>query len=412
MKYRLLVLDVDDTLLNSQKQITKRTNATLRKVQQMGVKIVLASGRPTHGLKPIANSIDLKAYEGYFLSYNGGQIFRCEEERNELLFEKRIDPQLLPFLEEKAKENGFDIFTYHQDYIVTNNPDNPHIRNEAEINNMRLVQTDSFAETVGFWPCKCVMVSDDENALIELEDHWKKRLSGSLDVIRSESYFLEFVPPFIDKANTLGILLEILQVTPKDIIAIGNGVRDFSMIQMAGLGIAMGNAQDSVKACADVITSSNDEDGVAAAIEKIFLAEIPPSKIPLDQLNASSKHALMGNLGIQYTYADEQRIEATMPVDERTRQPFGILHGGATLALAETLAGLGSLFLCQPDEIAVGMQVSGNHVSSAHEGDTVRAVGTVVHKGRSSHVWNVDVFTSTGKLISSVRVINSIMKKR
>ena len=120
----------------------------------------------------------------------------------------------------------------------------------------------------------------------------------------------------------------------------------------------------------------------------------------------------MGNLGIQYTYLTEGRVEATMPVDHRTRQPFGILHGGATLALAETVAGLGSMALCQTDEFVVGMQVSGNHVSSALEGDTVRAVGTVVHKGRSSHVWNVDVFTSTGKLVSTVRVVNSVMKKR
>ena len=120
----------------------------------------------------------------------------------------------------------------------------------------------------------------------------------------------------------------------------------------------------------------------------------------------------MGNLGIQYTYADENRVEATMPVDHRTRQPFGILHGGATLALGETVAGLGSMILCQPDEIVVGMQVSGNHISSAHEGDTVRAVATIVHKGRSSHVWNVDVFTSTNKLVSSIRVVNSVMKKR
>ena len=119
----------------------------------------------------------------------------------------------------------------------------------------------------------------------------------------------------------------------------------------------------------------------------------------------------MGNLGIQFTYASKDRIEATMPVDERTRQPFGILHGGATLALAETIAGLGSMMLCKPDENMVGMQVSGNHVSSAHEGDTVRAIGTIIHKGRSSHVWNVDVLTSTDKLVSSIRVVNSIIKK-
>ena len=158
--------------------------------------------------------------------------------------------------------------------------------------------------------------------------------------------------------------------------------------------------------------NSNEEDGVAVAVEKAIISEVRVAEIPLDQLNAQARHALMGNLGIQYTYADEDRVEATMPVDHRTRQPFGILHGGATLALAETVAGLGSMILCQPDEIVVGMQVSGNHISSAHEGDTVRAVGTVVHKGRSSHVWNVDVFTSTNKLVSSIRVVNSVMKKR
>ena len=168
----------------------------------------------------------------------------------------------------------------------------------------------------------------------------------------------------------------------------------------------MGHSQDSVKICADYVTASNEEDGVAIAVEKAIIAEVRAAEIPLDQLNAQARHALMGNLGIQYTYAAEDRVEATMPVDHRTRQPFGILHGGASLALAETVAGLGSMILCQPDEIVVGMQVSGNHISSAHEGDTI------VHKGRSSHVWNVDVFTSTNKLVSSIRVVNSVMKKR
>ncbi|MCS2302090.1 hotdog fold thioesterase [Bacteroides ovatus] len=69
-------------------------------------------------------------------------------------------------------------------------------------------------------------------------------------------------------------------------------------------------------------------------MEKAIISEVRVAEIPLDQLNAQARHALMGNLGIQYTYADEDRVEATMPVDHRTRQPFGILHGGATLALA------------------------------------------------------------------------------
>ena len=133
--------------------------------------------------------------------------------------------------------------------------------------------------------------------------------------------------------------------------------------------------------------------------------------VSLVELNKGTKNTLMGNLGMQYTYVSNERIEVTMPVDNRTRQPFGILHGGATLALAETVAGLGSVLNCNADEVPVGIQVSGNHISSAHQGDTVRAVGTLVHKGRSSHVWNVDIFTSTTKLVSTVRVVNNIIRK-
>ena len=410
MKYKLVVLDVDGTLLTNEKTVTPRTRATLIKVQQMGVKLVLASGRPTYGVVGLARELELDKNGGYILSYNGGQIINAQT--NELLFEKRIDPEFMPYLERKARKNGFAIFTYRQNTILTNDASNPRVVQEARLNGMELRETDRFAEEIDFHPCKVMLASDDEKALVGLEEHWKKRLAGTLDVFRSETYFLEVVPQFIDKANTLSVLLEKLNIPSAHIVALGDGVCDVTMIQLAGLGIAMGNAQDSVKACADVITFSNEEDGAAVALEKAILSDIRPTDIPLDQLNAAGKHALMGNLGIQYTYASEGRIEATMPVDERTRQPFGILHGGATLALAETVAGLGSMVLCAPDEMMVGMQVSGHHLSSAHEGDTVRAVATIIHKGRSSHVWNVDIFTSTDKLVSSVRVVNSIMKKR
>lgn len=410
MKYKLLVLDVDGTLLNNQKEISPRTLAALLKVQQMGVHIVLASGRPTNGVMPIAEKLELNHYGGYILSYNGGQIINVQT--GELLFEKRIDPEWIPYFVQKAKKNDFAIFTYHKDFILTDKPDNKYVIQEANLNKMQVVGVDNFAEAVDFSPCKCMLASDDEEALVGLENHWKKRLDGVLDAFRSEPYFLEVVPQFIDKGNTLGVLMTKLSVLPEEVIAIGDGVCDVTMLQLAGVGIAMGNAEDSVKACVDKTTLTNEEEGVAVAVERAILAEIRPTEVPLDQLNMRARHALMGNLGIQYTYASEDRVEATMPVDERTRQPFGILHGGATLALAETVAGLGSMILAKPDEIVVGMQVSDNHMSSAHEGDTVRAVGTIIHKGRSSHVWNVDVFTSTDKLVSSIRVVNSILKKK
>lgn len=410
MKYKLLVLDVDGTLLNDEREISKRTLAALLKVQQMGVRIVLASGRPTYGLMPLAKTLELGNYGGFVLSYNGCQIIKAQN--GEILFERRINPEMLPYLEKKARKNGFAIFTYHDDTLITDSPDNEYIKNEALLNNLKIIREDEFSTAIDFAPCKCMLVSDKEKALIGLEQHWEKRLAGTLDAFRSEPYFLEVVPCGVNKANTLGALLEHLGVTREEVIAVGDGVCDVTMLQLAGMGVAMGHSQDSVKVCADYVTASNEEDGVALAVEKLILAEVRAAEVPLDLLNERARHALMGNLGIQYTYASDERVEATMPVDYRTRQPFGILYGGATLALAETVAGLGSMIICEPDEIVVGMQVSGNHISSAHEGDTVRAVATIVHKGRSSHVWNVDVFTSTNKLVSSIRVVNSVIKKR
>lgn len=410
MKYKLLVLDVDGTLLNDEREISKRTLAALLKVQQMGVRIVLASGRPTYGLMPLAKTLELGNYGGFVLSYNGCQIIKAQN--GEILFERRINPEMLPYLEKKARKNGFAIFTYHDDTLITDSPDNEYIKNEALLNNLKIIREDEFSTAIDFAPCKCMLVSDKEKALIGLEQHWEKRLAGTLDAFRSEPYFLEVVPCGVNKANTLGALLEHLGVTREEVIAVGDGVCDVTMLQLAGMGVAMEHSQDSVKVCADYVTASNEEDGVALAVEKLILAEVRAAEVPLDLLNERARHALMGNLGIQYTYASDERVEATMPVDYRTRQPFGILHGGATLALAETVAGLGSMIICESDEIVVGMQVSGNHISSAHEGDTVRAVATIVHKGRSSHVWNVDVFTSTNKLVSSIRVVNSVIKKR
>ena len=90
MKYKMVVLDVDGTLLTNEKTVTARTRATLIRVQQMGIKVVLASGRPTYGVVGLAKELELDKNGGYILSYNGGQIINVQT--NELLFEKRIDP--------------------------------------------------------------------------------------------------------------------------------------------------------------------------------------------------------------------------------------------------------------------------------------------------------------------------------
>ena len=410
MKYKLIILDVDGTLLNSKRELTKRTVQTLRRVQQMGIRVALASGRPTYGILPIARELELGIYEGYIISYNGAQVMSAKD--GQILFERRIDPQTVPYLEKKAAKMNMTMAYYDGNEVVSTDIENPHVRDEAEMNGMTLRQEDNISLNMDDWPAEIMLVSDDEQALTSLEQHMQRHLSGVMDTIHSNPYYLEIVGYQVGKSHAMSALIQKMGIQMSEVLAIGDGEADINMLQMAGTGVAMANAKDAVRRCADFTTLSNDEDGASLAIEKAIMQEVRVTEIPIDAMNAQSGSTLMGNLGIQYTFASAERVEATMPVDHRTRQPFGILHGGATLALAETVAVLGSMIACQPDEFVVGMQVSGNHVSSAHEGDTVRAVCTPVHIGRSSHVWNVDVFTSTDKLVSSIRVVNSVMKKR
>lgn len=106
-----------------------------------------------------------------------------------------------------------------------------------------------------------------------------------------------------------------------------------------------------------------------------------------------------------YSTPEPDTCMGQLDVDGRTRQPFGVLSGGATLALAETLAGLGSLALC-PGERYAGVNVSGSHVKAVKEGDTITAVARIVHKGRRFHVWSVEVRNTAGEVISTVTVTN------
>ena len=120
--------------------------------------------------------------------------------------------------------------------------------------------------------------------------------------------------------------------------------------------------------------------------------------------------ALVDNLGIEVISFKEGEVVATMPVDDRTCQPWGILNGGASLALAEMLAGYGSVPLCEPGYVPCGIQVSANHLSMVRKGSTVTATAKILHRGRATHVWNVDLVTPSGRLCCSVRVTNTIIK--
>ena len=117
-------------------------------------------------------------------------------------------------------------------------------------------------------------------------------------------------------------------------------------------------------------------------------------------------------LGMEFISTPEvDTCMAKMKVDDRNRQPFGFLSGGASLALAENLAGVASSALC-PGCACVGIEVSGSHVKAVLEGDTVTAFANMLHKGKTLHVWNVDIKDTAGELISNVRVTNYIIKQK
>lgn len=125
------------------------------------------------------------------------------------------------------------------------------------------------------------------------------------------------------------------------------------------------------------------------------------------------RDTLMDTLKIRFIETDDPySMEASMLVGVHNTQTMQVLHGGATIALAESVAGVGSNLLCAEDQACYGIQVSANHISMARMGDTVKAKGTILHKGHSTHIWNIDVVSeTTGKLISSVRITNSVIKR-
>jgi len=136
--------------------------------------------------------------------------------------------------------------------------------------------------------------------------------------------------------------------------------------------------------------------------------------VDVEEINEiiNSKPNLSTALGMEFiSTPEDDTCMARMKVDERNRQPFGFLSGGASLALAENVAGVGSSALC-PGCACVGIEVSGSHVKAVAEGDTVTAFARLLHEGTTLHVWNVDIKDSMGDLISNVRVTNYVIKQR
>jgi 1,4-dihydroxy-2-naphthoyl-CoA hydrolase len=130
-----------------------------------------------------------------------------------------------------------------------------------------------------------------------------------------------------------------------------------------------------------------------------------------EDLQPLGKNTLGEHLGMQFTEVGDNYLKATMPVDHRTHQPYGLLHGGASVALAETLGSVGAALTLDPDQfICVGMEINANHLRSVRSG-TVTGTATPLHRGSSSQVWEIKIHDDHGKLVCVSRLTVAVLKK-
>ena len=242
--YKMLVLDLDGTLTNANKEISTRNREALIQLQEKGVLLVLASGRPTYGIVPLAEELQLEHFGGYILSYNGGEIIDWSNRTK--LFENVLPNGVIPHLYACANRHQVAILTYDQQYIVTEHPNDPYVGKEAFLNKMKVRSSANFLKDIRLPLPKCLIVGDPDQ-LISIEEELSVALEGEISVYRSEPYFLELVPLGIDKAQSLAVLLNKRGIAREEMVAVGDGYNDLSMIQFAGMGVAMANAQEAVK---------------------------------------------------------------------------------------------------------------------------------------------------------------------
>ncbi|WP_099468021.1 Cof-type HAD-IIB family hydrolase [Konateibacter massiliensis] len=268
MAYEMLVLDIDGTLTNSKKEISQTTKEAIKAIQARGHHVVLASGRPTPGILPIAKELKLEEFGGYILSFNGAKVINCQT--GDVIFQNTLPPEMLSQVYEAAVEEKVGIVTYDDTSIITASEIDEYMEKESKINHMPIKKVEDFISYVDYPINKC-LITGEPVYLAEVEKRMKARFGDKLSIYRSEPFFLEIMPLHIDKAHSLEKLLDTLHMSREQMISCGDGYNDLTMIQYAGKGVAMANAQKEIREAADYITLSNDEDGVAHVIDKFML---------------------------------------------------------------------------------------------------------------------------------------------
>ncbi|MFH0939078.1 MAG: Cof-type HAD-IIB family hydrolase [Planctomycetota bacterium] len=267
---RMIALDLDGTLLRSDKTIGPRTRDALHAAHAQGVVIVLASGRMTPAMERAAENLGLDVC---LVSYNGAAI--CDRRANfrRRLFHKPLETDVAQALFKIGKQRRYQINFYYQDVILSE--DAPHLRPYIEIYRSRTGSPFRFVERLEdylqYAPTKFIYIVDPaiRNAL---EDELRPSFGTRATILRTDPEYLEFLNPTVDKGRSVVRLAENLGIRADQIMALGDGDNDITMLASVGWGVAVANAGVRCKAVAHAITEhDNDHDGVAEAVERWVL---------------------------------------------------------------------------------------------------------------------------------------------
>lgn len=274
-KYKAIAMDLDDTLLTTDLKIAEQTKNTLMQCQQDGIHIILASGRPVYAIEKYAEELELKKYGGYIVGFNGAMVKDCKA--NRIVLQKNLPMNCIRKLYDLSIENDVFIHTYVGNEIITPK-NNQYTEIEGKITGMPIREVTDFVKAVDQEVVKILMLADPDY-LREVYGKLNENLGNKFSLTISKPYFLEIMDRGIEKSAALTFLCHKLNINKEELIAFGDSYNDLSMISYAGLGIAMGNAQNDVKKQSDYVTDGNDKDGIANALMRFIFKEIPSPQI-------------------------------------------------------------------------------------------------------------------------------------
>ena len=262
-KIRLFLADVDGTLVTNDKVLTDRAIEAVHKLHDADIIFAVTSGRPPKGMEMLVEPL---ALEGPIAAFNGGLVVNPDMSPVE---QKTIPEDLVADIV-KVMQESVDVWIYQDtDWIITD-PDAPHVAKETSTVQFDAKVVDSL-EGITENVEKITGVSDDHDLIEKVQQDLKDRFGAKIGAARSQPYYVDVTHPEANKGSVVAYLANHYKIDPGEIATIGDMPNDVSMFKPAGLSIAMGHSDDEVKAAADHVTASNEDEGFAKAVEDFIL---------------------------------------------------------------------------------------------------------------------------------------------